>query len=113
MQMQPAPEDLKHAQGSIQHRLDTFEDKLWVPSLAELQARREAREEAEALAAAAADSTSVDQPATRPGRSSRAVKSKRGSGEKASRPVKASKPKTTKPKATSTSAARSVRNRKR
>ncbi|MBD5368190.1 MAG: gliding motility protein GldN [Bacteroides sp.] len=116
MQMHQTPEELKHAQDSIQNRLDTFEEKLWVPSLAELRARREAREEAEALAAAAADSTSVDTPAPRSTRSSRAVKSKRGSKDSsASKPVKASKPKTktSKPKSTSSSAARSVRNRKR
>ncbi len=115
MQMHQTPEELKHAQDSIQNRLDTFEEKLWVPSLAELRARREAREEAEALAAAAADSTAVDKPAKTSTRSSRAVKSKRGSTKESTstKAPKASKPKATKPKSTSSSAARSVRNRKR
>lgn len=114
MQMHPDPEELKHAQDSIQNRLDHFEDKLWVPSLAQLQARREAREEAEAMAAAAADTTQVDSAAPAKNvRSSRAVKSKRGSSSSAAKPAKVKKPKTSKPKATSSSAARSVRNRKR
>ncbi|MCM1520113.1 MAG: gliding motility protein GldN [Lachnoclostridium sp.] len=116
MQMHPDPEELKHAQDSIQQRLDTFEDKLWVPSLAELQARREAREEAEALAAAAAegtDSIAADKPKVR---SSRATRTKRGTSSsttKTSKAAKVKKPKTSKPKTTSSSAARSVRNRKR
>ena len=42
MQQHPEPEALAHAQDSIQRRLTSFEEKLWVPSLEELEKRREA-----------------------------------------------------------------------
>ena len=112
MQLHPDPEEMKHAQDSIQNRLDTFEDKLWVPSLAELEARREAKEKAEELAAAeAAGDESVAESSTtvkkeRPSRSSR---TKRGSAKK-SKPAKVKKPKSS---SSSVAPGRSVRNRKR
>lgn len=111
MQIHPDPEELAHARDSIQKRLDSFEDKLWVPSLDELQARREAAEMAEA-AAAAGDSTLTVSPEPEK-RSSRVSRTKRGG----SRGQKAKAPRVKKPKAPkgsgSSGATRSVRNRRR
>lgn len=52
VQMFPDPEDLKRAQDSIENRLESFDNNLWIPSREELQAIAEARE-------AAADSTAL------------------------------------------------------
>lgn len=116
-QLHPDPDDLKHAQDSIQRSLDEFGKKLWVPSLEELAARREAAELAESEAAAASDSTEVA-PAASTSRRGAGVRSTRGqkrASDKASKskPAKVKKAKTAKPKATGGSAARSVRNRRR
>lgn len=55
VQMFPDPEDLKHAQDSIENRLESFDRNLWIPSREELQARAEAREAAaDSIAAAEA-----------------------------------------------------------
>ncbi len=116
MQLYPDPDALAHAQDSIQRRLETFEDKLWVPSLEELAARREAAEKAE-LAAAGQNSAATDAAASEAPKkksSVRSSRSKRGSSEasKKSKPAKVKKAKA--PKASSSSSAvRSVRNRKR
>lgn len=61
-QLHPDPDQLRHAQDSIQAALDSFENKLWVPSREEIIAAREARE----ALAAGADTSSVEQstPAT-------------------------------------------------
>ena len=99
MQMYPDPDDLKRAQDSIQNRLDTYGDKLWVPSREEVIAAREARE-----AAAAGDSIVIPDrdAAPKSARSSRARKA-----------PKKKEPKALKPKYnTSNSAVRSVRRRK-
>jgi len=53
-QLYPDPDELKRAQDSIQNRLDSFGKKLWVPSLEELEAMREAKEKAELEAEEAA-----------------------------------------------------------
>lgn len=50
MQMFPDPEDLKHAQDSIENRLASFDRDLWVPSREELQARREAADSSATVA---------------------------------------------------------------
>lgn len=114
MQLHPDPEELAQAQDSIQRSLDNYEKKLWVPSLEELAARREAAEKAEMEAAAAAEGTEVAEAASdakQSVRSSRSSRSKRSSSTK-SKPAKVKKAKA--PKSSSTpSAARSVRNRKR
>ncbi|MGM9803451.1 MAG: gliding motility protein GldN, partial [Muribaculaceae bacterium] len=47
MQMFPDPDDLKHAQDSIEARLVSFDKNLWVPTREELQARAEAAEAAD------------------------------------------------------------------
>ena len=111
MQIHPDPEELAHARDSIQKRLDTFEDKLWVPSLEELQARREAAEMAEE-AAEQGDSTLTVNPQPDK-RSTRVSRTKRGG----SRGQKAKAPRVKKPKAPkgsgSSGATRSVRNRRR
>ncbi|MDE6389896.1 MAG: gliding motility protein GldN, partial [Duncaniella sp.] len=60
MQMHPDPDELAHARDSIQDRLDNYEKKLWVPSLEELKARREAAEAAEPAAAEGSEPVSGD-----------------------------------------------------
>lgn len=44
MQMYPDPDDLRHAQDSIDNYLATYEDKMWVPSREDVIAAREERE---------------------------------------------------------------------
>lgn len=113
MQLHPDPEEMKHAQDSIQNRLDTFEDKLWVPSLAELEARREAKEKAEELAAAGAageDVAAESVSSVKKERPSRSSRTKRGSAAKKSKPAKVKKPKSS---PSSAAPGRSVRNRRR
>lgn len=101
------PDTLKALQDSIQHRLDHYADNLWVPSREEL---KKAREEAEA----AADSTATAK--AEPVRSTR-TRSERASTR--SREPKKPKAQARKPKSTSTpsapssSATRSVRNRRK
>lgn len=46
MQMFPDPDELKHAQDSIENRLASFEDNLWVPTREEMEERAAAAEEA-------------------------------------------------------------------
>lgn len=46
MQLFPDPDDLKHAQDSIENRLLTFDKHIWVPTREELEARAAAEEEA-------------------------------------------------------------------
>ena len=129
MQLHQDPDELKHAQDSIQHRLDTFEDKLWVPSLDELGQRREAKELAQqkgskkkgkAEAAEAAEESSdaegdaaVEESAEPAKETKRAVRSKRGtSSEKKAKPTKVKRAKAPKSSGSS-NAAKSVRNRKK
>ena len=38
-QLYPDPEDLKHAQDSIENRLKSFDKNIWVPSLEEMQSK--------------------------------------------------------------------------
>lgn len=104
LELYPNSEDLQRARDSIQTSLDSFERKLWVPSLEELQAAREARE----LAAAGNDSTQV----TASNTTTRSVISKRGKRPEKAPKIKTKRAKTSTPKA-SRSATRSVRNRKR
>lgn len=116
MQLHPDPEELAHAQDSIQKRLDSFEDKLWVPSLEELTARREAAEKAELAAAGeTTEGEEVSEAAATTKTAVRSARSKRGSrsATKApkTKPAKVKKAKA--PKASSSSAVRSVRNRSR
>ena len=117
MQIHQGPDELAHAQDSIQKRLESYEDKLWVPSLEELAARREAAEKAELTAegqnTSDGENLSESDSDKKNVRSSRASRSKRGSAVKSkSKPAKVKKPKAPKAKSSS-SAVRSVRNRKR
>ncbi len=93
MQLYPDPDALAHAQDSIQRRLETFEDKLWVPSLEELAARREAAEKAE-LAAAGQNSAATDAAASEAPKKKSSVRSRQA--RKANR-LKSKKPKPRKP----------------
>ncbi len=106
-QLYQDPDDLKRAQDSIQARLDSFENKLWVPNREEIIAAREAREAAEA-AVEAGDSTLL---AT----DSKAVKKKAGRttsrSAKKSTKVKEKKAKSSSA-SSSSSATRSVRRKK-
>lgn len=120
MQLHPDPEDLAHARDSIQNRLDSFEKKLWVPSLDELAERREAAAKAEMEASAAAEGTELAEASPtetkQTSTSVRSTRSKRGSSSSSatkSKPAKVKKAKAPKSTSTSSSAARSVRNRKR
>ena len=100
MQLYPDPDDLKHAQDSIEARLNSFDSNLWVPSREELQARAEA--------AAAADTTEVAIK-SRDSKKKESPSVKR-STKRSQKTTKAKQPKTTKVKS---SATRSVRNRKK
>ena len=100
MQLYPDPDDLKHAQDSIEARLNSFDANLWVPSREELQARAEA--------AAAADTTEVAIK-SRDSKKKESTSVKR-STKRSQKTTKAKQPKTTKVKS---SATRSVRNRKK
>lgn len=104
VQLHSDPDALKHAQDSIQQRLDDFEKKLWVPSREEVIAAREAKEAAEA--GQTNDSTEVKS-ATEKTSNTRATKR----STKRSSKAKEKKPKSIKSSSTS-NAARSVRRRK-
>lgn len=114
-QIYPNPDDLAHAQDSIQKQLDTFEDKLWVPTLEQLTAEREKREALEAGLAADQDSTALATAAGEP-KKTRVSTSSRGKKTE-SRPAKVkrgkTKTKTQKAPKTTTAPRRSVRDRKR
>lgn len=112
MQLHPDPDDLTHARDSIQQNLDNYEKKLWVPSLEELAAGREAAAKAEAEKNG--EGTEVAAADTGKEPASRATRSSRGSKKLStkSKPAKVKKPKATKSSPSST-ATRSVRNRRR
>lgn len=123
MQMFPDPDDRKRAQDSIQNRLESFDKNLWVPSREEVIAAREAREAAEAEAAAKAEGLEIADrdgaPADTQASESRTSRGRRGSAttakksntkKAATKKTKVRKPKA--PKSSSAGAARSVRRRK-
>jgi gliding motility associated protien GldN len=125
-QMYPEDEAYKHAQDSIEQRLRSFNQDLWVPPLEVLQARAEAEEKARAEAegevvegeegseeAQAADNGDEEKTVTRT--TKRGSKSSSKSSSKKSKEKK-TKIKERKPKASTqstTTGVRSVRNRKR
>lgn len=99
MQLHPDAEERAHAQDSIQRSLDTFEDKLWVPSLEELEARQ-------------ADEEGTDVSSDNSGKQNKVSRSKRGTtGKPKTKPAKVKKSKSL--ANTSGSVTRSVRNRKK
>lgn len=105
-QLYPNPEDMARAQDSIQQQLDKFEEKLWVPSLEELEAKRKALEEkADSASTEVAKSDDKDS-------KKRVSTSSRGKSKSEAKPAKVKKEKkSAAPK--SASPQRSVRNRKR
>lgn len=109
MQLYPDEDDRRRAQDSIQASLDNFDKKLWVPSREEVIAAREARE---ALAAGKPTESPDSLTAAPSGPvTAKAVRSTKRSTKSSAKKVK--EPKQQKPKTTSSSATRSVRNRKR
>lgn len=100
-QLYPDPEDRKRAQDSIQASLDNFDNKLWVPSLAELTAAREAA--TDSVAAASGDNEKTTPSRTRSRTAKAAAKKSKAKTRK--------EPKA--PKAASSTATRSVRNRRK
>ena len=125
MQMFPEEKDLKHAQDSIEQRLQAFNKDLWVPDREVLLAQKEAREQAEQELAEANsegdDDETVTEDKKEEKKSSVRRSTKRGSKSKdktttsKSKSSKKTNIKQRKPKSTSSSssATRSVRNRKR
>lgn len=136
MQMHPDPDDLKHAQDSIQAHLDSFEKKLWVPDREEIIAAREAKEKAEEEAApdlsdvvvspegvdgdaenaAPAKDESETKSVRKTSRSSKSKSKKSSQPKKEDKEKKEKKSKVQKPKSSSSSssnnAVRSVRRKK-
>lgn len=113
MQLYPDPDDLKHAQDSIEQRLRSFDNNLWVPTREELQAQREAKEKLEAES----DTTGVDDANATEAKTVRKATSKRAQSKRATaKKSTAPKIKSRKPKASSSgsqNAVKSVRNRRR
>lgn len=113
MQLYPDPDDLKHAQDSIEQRLRSFDNNLWVPTREELHAQREAKEKL----AAESDTTGVDDDNAAEAKTARKATSKRAQSKRATaKKSTAPKIKTRKPKASSSgnqNAVKSVRNRRR
>ena len=101
MQLYPDPDDLKHAQDSIEARLRSFDSTLWVPTREQPQAQAAAAE------AAAQDSATV---ATRETTTTSSAQSTKRGSKSSSKKTKSSKVKET--KVTSSSASRSVRRTK-
>lgn len=109
-QLYSDPDDLKRAQDSIQHRLDHYADNLWVPSREEIIAARQA---ADSIAALGDTTDIIPAKAERPARtSSRSKASTRTSSRSKTKVKREPKPKAPKP-AASSSATRSVRNRRK
>ena len=130
-QLYPEDEAYKHAQDSIEQRLRSFNQDLWVPSLEVLQARAEAEERARAEAegelvegeegaegeiAEAAEATSEKVTrTTKRGSKSKDTKTKSSKSAKDKAKEKKTKIKERKPKSNTSNAntgVRSVRNRK-
>lgn len=122
MQQFPDPDELKQAQDSIQHRLLTYTDKMWVPTREELEAAREKRELEEAKRLAAANGEEFDEEAYLAAQKSdnkekKSSKTKRGKAKakdnktKAPKATKSKEPKVKESKSNS-SAVRSVRRRR-
>lgn len=103
MQLYPDAEERKHAQDSIQQRLDNFGKDLWVPGLDELAAMKAKKEGNDSVSAQVT-------PTAKPEVTERKITTKRGSKDSEIKPAKVKKAKAAK---SSSSAARSVRNKRR
>lgn len=118
MQMHPDPDDLKHAQDSIEARLRSFDKDLWVPTREEYLAEQERKAEMEEALEAGADSTVVaerqDSEKKSSVRSKKASTSKKKSSSrrKNKKPAK-SKVQSSDPDAPNSAAEKSVRRRKK
>lgn len=114
MQLYPDPDDLKRAQDSIQNRLVTFDDKLWVPSREEVIAERERREAQElAVAGSAEEIASRDGEEVTPADENATEQQDKKGNSRSKKKQKKTKVKESKPKSSSNSGAvRSVRRRK-
>ncbi len=122
MQQFPDPEDLARAQDSIQHRLESFGDKLWVADPVAMNSDTKASKskkgkkssdsvgEGSADTDAEADNTDAVEASDSDSAATKTVRTKRGSQSQKKPKVK--KPKSVK-SSSSSSATRSVRNRKR
>ena len=113
MQMYPNPDKLKQAQDSIEKRLASFDQNIWVPTREELKARAEAEQAKNDSIAALQNGEEVkasnkDDNKRSTVRSTRA-KSKRADKSSSSSSTKKAKVKQTKVKSSSSNAARSVR----
>lgn len=107
MQLYPDPDDMRRAQDSIQARLDSFEEKLWVPNREDIIAAREAREAAsDTLDVLAASDKKVEKKRTATRQTRRATSDRKA--------TKVKKPKSSGSSSSggSSNAARSVRKRK-
>jgi len=118
VQMHPDPDDLKHAQDSIEARLRSFDKDLWVPTREEYLAEQERKAELEEALEAGADSTvvaeRVDSEKKSSVRSKKASTSKKKSSSRRSnkKPAK-SKVQSSDPNAPNSAAEKSVRRRKK
>lgn len=112
MQLYPDPDAMRAAQDSIQNRLDTFEEKLWVPDREDVIAKKD-NKKTEASANKEADSPEADvEAATAAGDSEKSTKrNTKRSTKRSAAPKKETKVKETKA-SKSSSATRSVRRRK-
>lgn len=108
MQLYPDPDDMARAQDSIQRRLTTFEDKLWVPDREDVIAAK-GKNGKQADAAVATGDAATDAALSEAAAEADKPKTTRRSTKRSSK--KAPKVKQTKTK-TSSSATRSVRRRK-
>lgn len=116
MQQYPDPDDLKHAQDSIEQRLRAFDKNLWVPTREEYLAEREAREAAKLAAAAAGDSiepASRDKEVVAAPAASEPEKKTSRTTRKRSKPKASKAPKVKESSSGNAGAAKSVRRRKR
>lgn len=116
VQQYPDPDDLKHAQDSIEQRLRAFDKNLWVPTREEYLAEREAREAAELAAAAAGDSiepASRDKEVVAAPAASEPEKKTSRTTRKRSKPKASKAPKVKESSSGNAGAAKSVRRRKR
>lgn len=107
-QMFPDPDEMALAQDSIQHRLETFEDRLWVPDREEVIAQRKAKEQA-----SSDEPATVDNDADKSDKPARTTRS--GSKRTSTKKNNTKKPKADKPKnnnSGNSNSTRSVRRRR-
>lgn len=106
-EMFPDPDEMALAQDSIQRRLDTFEDRLWVPDREEVIAQRQAKEQASSDTPESVENDKAEKPA-------RTTRS--GSNRNSTKKNNTKKPKVDKPKSSGSSnsgnSTRSVRRRR-